>query len=67
MSYIDKYPDCIGCPVSKYCGTMVGSIKLCHSCDDDTPSPVLVMSKSHSVSENDDIEAKLTMWDNCTE
>ena len=31
MSYLDKYPSCIGCPVSKYCGTMVGSIKLCNS------------------------------------
>ena len=34
MSYLDKYPNCIGCPVTKYCGTMVSSIKLCHSCDE---------------------------------
>ena len=34
MSYLDKYPSCIGCPVSKYCGTMVGSIKLCNSYDE---------------------------------
>ena len=33
MSYLDKYPSCIGCPVTKYCGTMVGSIKLCNSYD----------------------------------
>ena len=31
MRYIDKYPNCIGCPVEKYCGTMVSSIKLCNS------------------------------------
>ena len=34
MSYLDKYPNCINCPVTKYCGTMVSSIKLCHSCDE---------------------------------
>lgn len=34
MSYLDKYPNCIDCPVTKYCGTMVSSIKLCHSCDE---------------------------------
>ena len=31
MSYLDKYPSCIGCPVSIYCGTMISSTKLCHS------------------------------------
>ena len=31
MRYIDKYPHCEGCPVYKYCGTMVGSIRLCNS------------------------------------
>lgn len=31
MRYIDKYPNCEGCPVYKYCGTMVGSIRLCNS------------------------------------
>ena len=36
MSYLDKYPHCIGCPVTKYCGTMVSSIKLCHSYDETT-------------------------------
>ena len=34
MSYLDKYPSCIDCPVTKYCGTMVGSIKLCNSYDE---------------------------------
>ena len=31
MRYLDRYPSCIGCPVSKYCGTMVSSIRLCNS------------------------------------
>lgn len=31
MTYLDKYPNCEGCPVYKYCGTMVGSIRLCNS------------------------------------
>lgn len=31
MKYLDKYPDCLGCPVSKYCGTAVSSIRLCNS------------------------------------
>ena len=34
MTYLEKYPDCIGCPVSKYCGTAVGSVRLCHSYND---------------------------------
>ena len=31
MRYLDKYPGCMGCPVSNYCGTMISSIRLCHS------------------------------------
>lgn len=31
MTYLDKYKDCGKCPVEKYCGTMVGSIRLCNS------------------------------------
>ena len=31
MSYLDKYPDCLGCPCSKYCGTVVSSVRLCNS------------------------------------
>jgi hypothetical protein len=31
MKYLDKYPNCVDCPVSKYCGTMIGSIRLCNS------------------------------------
>ena len=31
MRYIDVYKNCRGCPVYKYCGTMVSSIRLCNS------------------------------------
>lgn len=31
MAFIDKYPNCKDCPVLKYCGTMVSSIRLCNS------------------------------------
>ena len=34
MKYLDKYPDCKGCPVVLYCGTMVSSIRLCNSYND---------------------------------
>lgn len=33
MTYYDKF-HCINCPVDKYCGTVVGSIKLCLSYND---------------------------------
>lgn len=33
MAYIDKYPNCNGCPVAKYCGTIISSVKLCNSYD----------------------------------
>lgn len=29
--YLDKYPKCKGCPVYKYCGTMIASTRLCNS------------------------------------
>ena len=32
-TYLDKYPDCKGCPVIQYCGTMIQSTKLCKSYD----------------------------------
>lgn len=32
-TYLDHYPDCVGCPHTKYCGLMVGSIRLCNSYD----------------------------------
>lgn len=31
MSYLEKYPKCTGCPVSKYCGTMISSTRLYNS------------------------------------
>lgn len=30
---LDQYPHCIRCPMSKYCGTAISSIKLCNSAD----------------------------------
>lgn len=34
MTYLDHYPNCIGCPVSEWCGTAVSSLKLCYSYKD---------------------------------
>lgn len=31
MTYLDKYPYCIGCPVLQYCGTIIQSTRLCKS------------------------------------
>ena len=31
MSYLDKYKECKYCPVVKYCGTMVSTMRLCNS------------------------------------
>lgn len=31
MTYLDKYPHCVGCPVFTYCGKVVSSIRLCNS------------------------------------
>jgi hypothetical protein len=69
MTYYDKY-HCINCPVEEYCGTVVGSIRLCHSCkeEEEDSSPVLTLSKNtSSVTEEDYIEEQLTMWDNKTD
>lgn len=54
MSYLDKYPDCLGCPVTKYCGTVVGSIKLCNSYNDSMQQEsahLLLLSKATAASE----------------
>jgi hypothetical protein len=68
MSYLDKYPDCAGCPVSKYCGTMVSSIRLCHSCDDKNDAHVLTLSKAASAdNEEEYARERLEMWDNITD
>ena len=49
MTYIDKYPNCINCPVDKYCGTVIAATRLCHSIDDNIASKeathVLALSK----------------------
>jgi hypothetical protein len=39
MKYLDKYPDCAGCPVASYCGTAVGSIRLCNSYTEEEKPP----------------------------
>ena len=70
MRYIDKYPGCIGCPVTKYCGIMVGSIKLCNSyaetAGDGEKKHVLSLSEA-ATTEADYIESKIEMWDNITD
>ena len=33
--YLDHYPQCMGCPVKKYCGTMIASTRLCNSYQDE--------------------------------
>ena len=55
MSYLDKYPDCLGCPVTKYCGTVVGSIKLCNSYNDSMqqePTHSLLLFRADTASED---------------
>jgi hypothetical protein len=51
MTYYDKY-HCIGCPVSKWCGTAVAATRLCHSLDDSIAekesSHILTLSKAAS-------------------
>ena len=70
MTYLEKYPNCMGCPVEKYCGTAVSSIRLCHSYDDSMAEKeknhVLTLSKAASAEEGY-IESKLEMWDNITD
>ena len=63
MTYLDKYPNCNGCPVEKYCGTAVSSIKLCHSYKEPSTT-TLVLTESASKKETDYIEERITMWDN---
>lgn len=63
MTYLDKYPNCNGCPVEKYCGTAVSSIKLCHSYKEPS-TPTLVLTEYASKKETDYIEERITMWDN---
>jgi hypothetical protein len=72
MTYLDKYPNCINCPVEKYCGTVVGSIKLCHSYNEDISekeqSHILTLSKAAPDDpEEEYIEQMVCMWDNVTD
>ncbi len=71
MTYLDKYPNCINCPVEKYCGTVVSSIRLCHSYNDDVAaketSHVLTLSKAAPLDESEYAEERVTMWDNVTD
>lgn len=69
MTYLEKYPNCIGCPVEKYCGTAVSSIRLCHSYNDSVAekekSHVLTLSKAILI--EDEIDERIVMWDNITD
>ena len=71
MTYLDKYPSCLGCPVEKYCGTAVSSIRLCHSYNDATiensNAHVLTLSNAPSNPEEEYIEQMVCMWDNITD
>lgn len=72
MTYLDKYPSCIGCPVSKYCGTAVGSIRLCNSYNDsmsekESASILTPSEAALDLMEQDYIYEQLAMWDNITD
>ena len=71
-TYLDKFPNCLGCPVEKYCGTAVSSIRLCHSYNDaiaenQKASHILTLSQAAPALDEDEIESKITMWDNITD
>lgn len=40
MKYRDIYKNCEGCPVAKYCGTVIGEIKLCNSYNDNNRNEI---------------------------
>lgn len=72
MTYLDKYPNCNGCPVARYCGTAVGSIKLCHSYNDSVAekekSHILTLSKAVAMEGDEEyIRERFEMWDNVTD
>ena len=64
MTYYDKY-HCINCPVGKYCGTMVGCIRLCHSYDDSVAQKesqhILTLSKAATAEEGQCAEEQVNM------
>ena len=53
MTYLDKYPGCIGCPVIKYCGTMVSSTRLCHSYNDNLADSKSFMAVSNEMTKEE--------------
>ena len=69
MSYLDKYPNCNGCPVEKYCGTVVSSVKLCHSFNDSMmqkeSTHALVLSEP--TMDDSEIDEQIEMWDCATD
>lgn len=69
MTYFDKYPNCINCPVDKYCGTAVSSIRLCQSYNDSIAekekSHILTLSKATPI--KDETDERIVMWDNITD
>ena len=72
MTYLDKYPNCINCPVEEYCGTVVGSIRLCHSYNEEIAekerSHVLTLSQAAPDDLDEEyILERMTMWDNITD
>ena len=53
VRYLDHYPDCIGCPVAKYCGTMVRSVRLCNSyIDKEKPEAEQKLEKAKALAES---------------
>ena len=54
MKYIDKYPHCNGCPVEKYCGTMVSCTRLCNSYKEPNESGKTFMAISSMPDEEED-------------
>ena len=68
MTFLDKYPSCIGCPVSKWCGTAVSSIRLCNSLEDsikETEEDVVLEECIKEHQEQDYLNEQLdyTLWE----
>lgn len=53
--YLDHYPDCIGCPVSKYCGTQCMSTRLCNSYGQ---KPMKILYTCQLVNDQEALKAK---------
>lgn len=69
MNYSDKYHNCNGCPVEKYCGTVISATRLCQAFNDDIASKEAahVLTLSEAALNADSINEKITMWDNITD